>query len=315
MPYPQNYAEDIGSIATGNLAKIEETIFRFAKPTDAVVSKVVGDGEIGLDLDNEFLELHFYTRGTNELVKSAVVPLSENYLQFRDSTRRRHFENDTYETIQLGLEFWNPKDPETSLYSRYLSDLSPGTYNLIINFFSKEIGEYTKFTADGGQSSATNWKIAQISGTRQELILEPMSTATFDQTQFEQFVDTSIFAKDFKYTLVHAFETHKALEEDQYRILMDTIINEIRLDATTWRYIEENHQEQFETVLRNVVKDIFSEIKTWVNEEADAKRFRITDTKFQAFLGNKIGEVLGSLSNTNSHLSKFPENGDLFLNQ
>ena len=31
--------------------------------------------------------------------------------------------------------------------------------------------------------------------------------------------------------------------------------------------------------------------------------------------GNKIGEVLGSLSNTNSHLSKFPENGDLFLNQ
>ena len=96
---------------------------------------------------------------------------------------------------------------------------------------------------------------------------------------------------------------------------MDTIINEIRLDVTTWRYIEENHQEQFETVLKNVAKDIFTEIKTWVNEEADAKRFRITDTKFQAFLGNKIGEVLGSLSNTNSHLSKFPENGDLFLNQ
>jgi len=198
MPYPQNYAEDIGSIATGGLAKIEETIFRFASPSDEIVSKVVADGELGLDLSNEFLELHFYTRGTNELVKSVVVPLSENYLQFRDSARRRHREDTAYETLQLGLELWNPEDPETSLYSKYLSDLAPGTYNLIINFFSKELGLYTQFSVDA-QQSATNWKIARISDTRRELILEPMSIHTFDQTQFEQFVDTSIFAKDFKY--------------------------------------------------------------------------------------------------------------------
>ena len=155
MPYPQNYAEDIGSITTGNLAKIEETIFRFASPNDEIVSKVVADGELGLDLSNEFLELHFYTRGTNELVRSVVVPLLENYLQFRDSARRRHHGDTAYETLQLGLELWNPENPETSLYSKYLSDLAPGTYNLIINFFSKEIGQYTKSTTDGEQQSAT----------------------------------------------------------------------------------------------------------------------------------------------------------------
>ena len=314
MPYPQNYAEDIGSIATGGLAKIEETIFRFASPNDEIVSKVVADGELGLDLSNEFLELHFYTRGTNELVKSVVIPLSENYLQFRDSARRRHREDTAYETLQLGLELWNPEDPETNLYSKYLSDLAPGTYNLIINFFSKELGLYTQFSVDA-QQSATNWKIAQISSTRQELILEPMSTTTFDQTQFEQFVDTSIFARDFKYTVVHAFETHKPLDENKYETLMNNILEQLRLDVTTWNYIEENHRELVEDVLSNVVKDIFSVIKTWVNDEIAAKRFRITDNNFQAFLGNKIEEVLGSLSNTNSHLSKFPENGQLFLNQ
>ena len=324
MPYPQNYAEDIGSITTGNLAKIEETIFRFASPNDEIVSKVVADGELGLDLSNEFLELHFYTRGTNELVKSVVIPLSENYLQFRDSARRRHREDTAYETLQLGLELWNPEDPETNLYSKYLSDLAPGTYNLIINFFSKELGLYTQFSVDA-QQSATNWKIAQISSTRQELILEPilsdigtLGALSFDQTQLiqlEQFVDTSIFAKDFKYTLVHAFETYKPFDENKYETLMNNILEQLRLDVTTWNYIEENHREQVEDVLRNVVKDIFGEIKTWVDGEIEAKRFRITDNNFQAFLGNKIEEVLGSLSNTNSHLSKFPENGQLFLNQ
>ena len=317
MPYPQNYAEDIGSITTGDLAKIEETIFRFANPNDEIVSKVVADGELGLDLSNEFLELHFYTRGTNELVKSVVIPLSENYLQFRDSARRRHREDTAYETLQLGLELWNPEDPETNLYSKYLSDLAPGTYNLIINFFSKEIGQYTTSTVDGGQQSATNWKIAQISGTRQELILEPTPTTSFDQTQFEQFVDTSIFARDFKYILTHVFEVHKPFDENKYETLMSNIFEQLQSDPTTWKYIEEkeNNREQVEDVLRNVVKDIFGEIKTWVDGEIEAKRFRITDNNFQAVLGNKIGAVLGSLSNTNSHLSKFPENGQLFLNQ
>ena len=314
MPYSQNYAEDIGSIATGDLAKIEETIFRFASPNDEIVSKVVADGELGLDLSNEFLELHFYTRGTNELVKSVVVPLSENYLQFRDSARRRHHGDVAYETLQLGLELWNPENPETSLYSKYLSDLAPGTYNLIINFFSKELGQYTQSTVDA-QQSATNWKIARISDTRQELILEPISTTLVNQTQFQQFVDTSIFAKDFKYILVHAFETHKPFDENKYETLMNNILEQLRVDTLTWNYIEENHREQVEDVLRNVVKDIFGEIKTWVDGEIEAKRFRITDNNFQAVLGSKIGEVLGSISNTNSHLSKFPENGQLFLNQ
>ena len=315
MPYSQNYAEDIGSITTGNLAKIEETIFRFASPNDEIVSKVVADGELGLDLSNEFLELHFYTRGTNELVKSVVIPLSENYLQFRDSARRRHHGDTAYETLQLGLELWNPEDPETSLYSKYLSGLGPGTYNLIINFFSKEIGQYTKSTTDGEQQSATNWKIAQISGTRRELILEPTPTTSFDQTQFEQFVDTSIFARDFKYILVHVFETHKPLDENKYETLMNNIFEQLRADAITWDYIEENNRAQVEDVLRNVVKDIFGEIKTWVDGEIEANRFRITDNNFQAFLGNKIGEVLGVSTDAGSYLTKFPGNGELFFNQ
>ena len=101
----------------------------------------------------------------------------------------------------------------------------------------------------------------------------------------------------------------------KYEALMNHIFEQLRLDAITWNYIEENHREQFEDVLRNVVKDIFGEIKTWVDGEIEANRFRITDNNFQAFLGNKIEERLGSLSDSNSHLSKFPGNGELFFNQ
>ena len=308
MPDPQNYEND-------QPRNIGEAIFRFASPTDEVVSKVIADGEVGLDLNNEFLELHFYTRGTNELVKSVAVPLSANYLQFRDSARRRHHGDVADVTIQLGLEFWNPENPETNLYSKYLSDLDPGTYNLIINFFSKEIGQYSTKTADQEQQSATNWKIAQISDTRQELILEPTPTTSFDQTQFEQFVDTSIFARDFKYILVHVFQTHNPHDEMKYEVLMNRIFEQLQTDPATWSRIEEGYRTKVEDVLRDVVKDIFGEIKTWVDSEIEAKRFRITDNNFQAFLGNKIEERLGTLTTTNSYLNEFPGNGELFFNR
>ena len=62
MPYQQNYAENIESIIGGGLGKIEETIFRFATPNDEIISKVIGDNQIGLDDTREFVELHFYDR-------------------------------------------------------------------------------------------------------------------------------------------------------------------------------------------------------------------------------------------------------------
>ena len=91
MPNQANYAEKgaIESITRGDLAKIEEVIFRFALPSDDVISQIIGNNNIGTDDTREFLELHFYTRGTNELVKSVVVPLTEGYLYIRDSDSRR----------------------------------------------------------------------------------------------------------------------------------------------------------------------------------------------------------------------------------
>ena len=158
MPYQTNYAENIESITTGGLAKIEETIFRFATPDEDVISQIIGNNNIGMDASREFLELHFYTRGTNALVKSVVTPLTDGYLYIRDSDSRRKGATagggggKLGKSIQLGLEFWNPEKPEDSFYVKYLKDLPPNTYNVLINFFALELGP----------TSATNWKIGQI---------------------------------------------------------------------------------------------------------------------------------------------------------
>ena len=139
MPYQTNYAENIESITTGDLAKIEETIFRFATPDDDIISQIIGNNNIGTDNAREFLELHFYTRGTNELIKSVITPLTDGYLYVRDSDSRRVGASagagggKLGSSIQLGLEFWNPEKPEDSLYVKYLNEISPGTYNVLIN--------------------------------------------------------------------------------------------------------------------------------------------------------------------------------------
>ena len=87
-------------------------------------------------------------------------------------------------------------------------------------------------------------------------------------------------------------------------------------EAEMLKYLTREYVEgSYEVLVLDVLKDIFGEIKTWVDGEIEAKRFRITDNNFRAFLGNKIEERLGSLSDSNSHLSKFPGNGELFFNQ
>ena len=112
MPYPSNYAEDISSIEKGSLERIEKSIFRFAdpqaeNPADRAIivddfgnSLIVADGGFGIDEENEFLELHFYSRDTNELQHSVTVPLEEGYLWIRDSGKLR-IGVGAYPTIQM----------------------------------------------------------------------------------------------------------------------------------------------------------------------------------------------------------------------
>ena len=320
MPYQQNYAENIESIIGGGLGKIEETIFRFATPNDEIISKVIGDNQIGLDDTREFVELHFYDRSTNRLVQSVVTPFSEGFLYVRDRSSRRHGATagagggNLGKSIQLGLEFWNPDKPEDSLYEKYLKDIPSGVYNVIINFFSDELGTYDDL----------HWKIAEISNSRRELILEPLADSNVDSTEFEQFVGNSIFVTDFKLIMIYMFEKYKSINN------YDTIINKFfdvlkGMDSAAYAYIFAENNRSYQTHLRNTLKTVINGvygdlmgnvkvlpngviIKSWADAEAEANRFRITENKFEEALRQSIHE------NINAKLIEFPDSA-IFLNR
>ena len=320
MPYQQNYAENIESIIGGGLGKIEETIFRFATPDDEIISKVIGDNQIGLDDTREFVELHFYDRSNNRLIQSVVTPFSEGFLYVRDRSSRRHGATagagggTLGKSIQLGLEFWNPEKPEDSLYEKYLKDIPSGTYNVIINFFSDELGTYDDL----------HWKIAEISNSRRELILEPLADSDVDSTEFEQFVGNSIFVTDFKLIMIYMFERYKSTYD------YDNIINKFFdvlkiMDKAAYDYIFAKNSRSYQTHLRNTLKiviegvygDLMGNVKVlpngviikgWADAEADANRFRITENKFEEALRQSIYE------NVNAKLIEFPDSA-IFLNR
>ena len=314
MPYQTNYAENIESITTGDLTKIEESIFRFTTPDDDVISQIIGNNNIGTDASREFLELHFYTRGTNELVKSVVTPLTDGYLYIRDSDSRRKGATagggggKLGKSIQLGLEFWNPEKPEDSFYVKYLKDLPPDTYNVLINFFALELGP----------TSATNWKIGQISNSRRELILEPILPELTNRTEFEQFVDSSISAQDFKLFMVYLFDRYRT-DDDHYQNIINlffSILRDQHDDAYNDIFVkgDPTNQLQIRTALKNILEGVYSDFmgnvkirsdgtvtKGWIDEEVNNHRSRITRNRFEQVLQAKVYD------NTLGHMKDFPE--------
>jgi len=316
MPYSY-YADDaMEGIKDGSLAHIEQSIFRFAKTEHPIIAQIVGDGGLGLDKAKEFMELHFYERNTDPpiLAKSVVVPLTDQFLWIRDRSKRRlqqtRVDTAVYETIQLGLEFWNKKEPETSLYYRYLRDLAPGYYNLLINYFSSELGTYND----------KNWKITRISPSRRELILEPIDNSKVSGTDFEQFIDTSIFVTDFK-DLVQNYQNHH-IEEivtdimKQFTPKTIAYLGTVRPVTMGGRGLSYN--ETIKELLREIIRKTLYQIggaehkgrdPSWAHQEELEGRFRITDLNFNEILRIKTEVIVGS------YIDKFPEPGEIFLNK
>ena len=295
MPYQQNYAEDITNLISGNRI-IEKAIFRFAVPTDEIIENVIGDNEIGLDDSREFVELHFYDRNTNKLAHSVAVPFTEGFLYVRDGEERRmQIDKNPYNSIQLGLEFWNPEDVGASLFGRYLSTVPAGTYNLLVNFFSNELGTYND----------KNWRISQINSTATELILEPIDVTKVSSVDLGQFADKSIFITHFRTFMEHMFEKYKD-DELHYKDIIDVffrILQDRDPDAHDLIFLQNNLE--YQTQLKNALKDILSGIygdflgpsrdsgdgtmvPNFVERQKIENKFRVTNNDFEGYLQESL---------------------------
>ena len=296
MPYQQNYAEDITNLISGDRI-IEKAIFRFAVPTDEIIADVIGDNEIGLDDSREFVELHFYDRNTNKLAHSVAVPFTDGFLYVRDSVERldKEIAAGNNKSIQLGLEFWNPEDVGASLFGRYLSTVPAGTYNLLVNFFSNELGTYND----------KNWRISQINSTATELILEPIDVTKVNRDHLAQFADKSIFITHFRTFMEHMFEKYKD-DELHYKDIITTFIATLALrDPAGYNLIFLQNNLEYQTQLKNALKDILSGIygdflgpsrdsgdgtmvPNFVERQKIENKFRVTNNDFEGYLQESL---------------------------
>lgn len=280
MPNQENYAQSIAPFINGDELAIGSSVFRFAEPQNPLIRNIIGDNEIGLDGDLENLEIHLYELATDDLVKSIRIPFSENYLYVR-----REFDNN----IQFGLELWNPEKPSESLLTKYLSDVPAGYYNIVINFFSDEIGTYFN----------PGWRIKQISPTRTEIIIEPVSA--FDRSQFEQFIYKSIFVTDFRILLIQLFDKDKQ-SNLWFSSLRSQFQNRLFNDAVEYIAAQDpSYRNRIEAGLNEIFALIYSKLELYITSNIDEKKYRILKTEFQSELRKIVFDTV------RDNISRLPE--------
>ena len=273
MPNQTNYVEDITPFLNGQSIQIGDSVFRFALPTDNIISDVIDNGEIGVDSQKDNLEIHLYTRDSNELVKSARIPLNEGLLYIRNE-----FRNDI---IQFGLEMWNPERPEDSLIVKYLPDVPAGYYNVVINFFSDELGSLNN----------VNWQISEISPSRTELLIEPIGEV--DDAQYDQFAQDSIHIEEFSRIWATLFDKDKDPDEF-FTTLKQGFFNTLNESARNYITAESSsYKNQISIGLNAIFEEIFNNLREYTREQlAQFGKFRVTENEFKLVLRNITTEAV-----------------------
>ena len=265
MADQRNYKQKIGTLAIG------DSIGRIFSPEEYIIQGDVGDYFLGLDLEKENVELHFYSQGTNQIVKSVTAPLSEGIISIK---------NIGTTGTSLRLNFFTPgqqnQEPVSyanseSLQEKYLSDLPAGTYDVFINFFSDELGSYND----------VNWRIKKVSNSKRELVLHA-PTNEVDQQQYGQFVIQSIFGDDFQ----------KLIQNLLQPINQPAVLDAFKNKLNEGQRSDSEQVQNFDAVMQIIINDIYTRMIEFVDNEFNAKRFRIERTRFVGILDTIISESI-----------------------
>lgn len=280
MAKQRNYAQDITPFLNEDVVQIGGSVFRFATPDNIVVERVYGDGGLADNIERETIELHLYNKSDNSLAYSFYVPMEDKYLYVRNS--------DNPDVLQMGLEIWNPENPEESLLVKYLSEVQAGFYNVVINFFSNEIGSAT----------VDEWKIEQISSSRNEIILQPQNDANLDD--LNRFLAPFMFAREVPNEM-----NDKLSDED---MMVQRMIFDILSTQELEIYLEESdeYKQSFVTAFQEILDLV--QINLVTNITLLPRVQRIGPDEYSEMVYQTTKEVL------NANLNKFPEGNLIFRN-
>jgi len=266
MANQNNYKQLVGTLSIG------DSINRTISPEEYVIKTEINQYFLGLDLEKENVELHFYNQGTDQLVYSAVVPLNEEILSVVNTN--------SDDGIHVRLNFFRPGEQtntvaysnENSLQEKYLSDLPAGTYDVIINFFSDEIGTYND----------ANWRIKRVSPSKKEIVLHArpnqQGTVSIDEKQYGQFVIESIFGQDFQQMVMDLFQTN--------------LLSSFKSKLNSEQLARSNTVSNFDSSIQIIINDIYQRMVKFVDSEFENKRFRIERQRFLTALNTIISESI-----------------------
>lgn len=272
----------------------------------------------GLDLDREFVEMHFYTPDSNNLVFSTAIPLIEEvengYFYLHDITS----EDDK---LTFYIKYWVPgpgpdledDNPnywfnENSLQEKYLYGLPAGTYDVVFNFFADEVGTYN----DTDDNFYGQWRIKQISSSGRELVLHARPSSgdgtvaeNFEDLiwrDYQQFLYASLHSKDFR-----NFWLNFGNNTEQTAITLESFLNQPqKLYAENFLTLQGGGYEGDLPVLQKYINHLllhlYYEIRQYFNDEVDGlstylehpeggNRYRIQWNRFQQVLSSAIARL------------------------
>lgn len=226
------------------------------------------------------IELHFYSVLSNQLVLSTVINLKEDIIK----SHLVEYTDKTYKNY-IRIDF-------TKLFNDKNLLLVPGDYKVAINFFSDEIGSYTKkiLSIDAISTSRTEVQLSFNNTIDEPTIIENNRLA-------KEFVEKSFNKVDAIGTAEKIFKSGVELNDPFEGLTAKNVIQVIETGGQTYnntigRVDKINARGQFEKDLNDFIVDLY---KTIVEEIVISKDERIQEDEYKILIQSAVSKKLENL--------------------
>lgn len=254
-------------------------------PTESILLEEL-PGSFGFDNEDN-LEIHFYTIPDNRLVLSTVVKLSDNILR----THTVAYQDGTYKNY-LRIDF-------TKLFVDKALLLIPGDYQMVVNFFSDEIGNYNnrKLTITNISPSRTEVEL-RFNDTVDEI------TSKQNSDLMREFVEKSFIKADAVGVCDKIFKSGVELQNSTEGVNAQNIIENIDLtyiniDQTFENTIARVERINLRPIFEQQINDFLLILNNFIREKIIEKGDeRIQEDEFIEFVEQVLQQQIGKLKQT-----------------
>lgn len=288
MPNQQNFNSSLTSAASSSVRFLPSRVINTPNEFNLLetVNSAFGSSE------KDYIELHLYTIPSNGLVLSTIITPSDNVVgihtvRYSDGTTKNF----------LKIDF-------TKLFEQKRLVIVPGDYNVVMNFFTEEVGNYINRPL----------KIDNISSDRTEIeisfVNETTSTVESNRAIIKEFVQPYFVKRDMISFTNEVFGIASTRLFAQQAISGDTVIRNPHIVSTydpNFSDLIEEERELIRTLDRltrrgqrtNVQNAINSQFTSLVNKIIEQINTtgdkRIQRDEYEAFVREAVRVSIGSI--------------------